>query len=107
MKSTKICNTCQTEKDIFEYQRCSANADGVNNKCRACVKTYRKEQRLKNYERNLIAGKRLAMVENGIIAYIRLQKHPHDKPATAHAKDNYAPKMASAYQKFKNQEKHK
>ena len=45
---TKVCSKCKVEKSLDEYHNTKANVDGKVGKCKACVKAYQTEYRLKN-----------------------------------------------------------
>jgi hypothetical protein len=46
--ASKVCSKCKVEKSLDEYHNTKANADGKVGKCKACVKAYQTEYRLKN-----------------------------------------------------------
>ena len=44
----KICNLCCTEKPLPEYAKQESAIDGLQNKCKACQKRYRENNKQKN-----------------------------------------------------------
>jgi len=44
----KICNLCSTEKPLPEYAKQESAIDGLQNKCKACQKRYRENNKQKN-----------------------------------------------------------
>lgn len=47
MNLTKICIKCRLEKNISDYNK-AKNKDGLNNKCKSCIKEYTLEYNNKN-----------------------------------------------------------
>lgn len=46
----KNCNECKLEKKETEFHKCTANKDGLQNKCKVCANKNSKDFRLKNTE---------------------------------------------------------
>ena len=46
----KICSVCKVEKPLTEFNKNKAKADGHGDKCRPCMKKYRKRHYRKNRE---------------------------------------------------------
>ena len=47
----KICNTCQTEKPLDEFNKNVKRKDGLSGKCKSCNKEYLKEHYKSNAKR--------------------------------------------------------
>ena len=48
----KTCSTCNLEKPLTEFTKCSSNKDGLNGHCKSCAKTYRLSRKdyMKDYQ---------------------------------------------------------
>ena len=50
----KICQDCQIEKQITEFNKQSRNYDGYAKQCKECLKVYTKNLNLRNSTDNVI-----------------------------------------------------
>lgn len=47
----KCCTTCQTEKDIVDFNKNKSTKDGLHTQCKACLKEYRERSSTKKLKR--------------------------------------------------------
>lgn len=46
--SMKICSSCKNEKELIQFSKNATSVDGLQDKCKDCVKSYIKEHYIKN-----------------------------------------------------------
>ena len=99
---TKRCKDCLEPKDLSDFHKCAANKDGLNSKCKSCVKEHYEanKERIAAYQKKYLQANRESKQE-----YIKQYCETNKESISEHKKQYYKTTKETDPERYKQYSK--